>query len=184
MNIHVHVTVHTTTYHTYIRPFQMVVQFLVRVSPKSTCGRMCLMQYIQCTIMSKDQNLTWAVDQKPDYHLERPNMHIIVTSHVVCYCCYICMNDKLTGMDKALEVDLVAVWVGAGSDVEGRHVATLKGLSDGLHISDQMRVVCSHDLVPGHHGTIVMLMKSGRVAGGRKEERKRGKEKERRRKIK
>ena len=60
-------------------------------------------------------------------------------------------------MDKALEVDLVAVWVGAGSDVEGRHVATLKGLSDGLHISDQMRVVCSHDLVPGHHGTIVML---------------------------
>ena len=44
-------------------------------------------------------------------------------------------------MDKALEVDLVAVWVGAGSDVEGRHVVALKGLSDGLHVSDQVRMV-------------------------------------------
>ena len=71
-------------------------------------------------------------------------------------------------MDKALEVDLVAVWVGAGSDVEGGHVAALRGLSDGLHISEQVRVVCSHALVPGHHGTIVMLWcKVIRRRGGR-----------------
>ena len=82
-------------------------------------------------------------------------------------------------MDKALGVDLVAVWVGAGGDVEGGHVAALRGLSDGLHISDQVRVVCSHALVPGHHGTIVMLWHKMIRKKGRKEiggEGERGKE--------
>ena len=57
---------------------------------------MRLMRYIQCMTMSKkgkDHNLTRAVGQKPDYHLEWPKLHVLSQAQ---YQYFACLNPLLT----------------------------------------------------------------------------------------
>ena len=60
-------------------------------------------------------------------------------------------------MNLTLEVDLVSLRVVTGRDVHGRHVETLVGLPDGLHVAEEVRVFHGHTLVPHHRGVIVVL---------------------------
>ena len=66
-------------------------------------------------------------------------------------------DHELTSVDLTLEVDLEAVRVGTGSDVDGGHVQVVGTRPYALDVADQVRVVAGLILVPHYDGIVVML---------------------------
>lgn len=63
----------------------------------------------------------------------------------------------LTSMYLTLEIYLVSRRISAGCEVDCRHVQSVVGLPDTVHIANQLGVLFGLVLVPHHNGIVVML---------------------------